>query len=210
VPDTIRSSYWLRFGALGAAVFAAALSACSFQASVKAGGEANSPEQPPPAENPPETTEPTPAPEEQPAKPKVKVTGAKLEVDGTIAFDPSSATFLAGSSSEATLIEMKAYLEQNPRVTRLRIEGHTNNTRAPDASLQLSGQRAQTVKQWLRANGIHEGRLLAVGFGDTQPIASNADAAGQAQNERIAFRIAELDGKPYLGPDPLAGGTEFP
>ena len=26
----------------------------------------------------------------------------------------------------------------------------------------------------------------------------------------IQFRIAELDGKPYLGSDPLAGGTEFP
>ena len=97
----------------------------------------------------------------------MKVSGAKLEVEGAIAFDPSSATFLAGSGSEAALAEMKAYLEQNPRVTRLRIEGHTNNPRAPDASLQLSGQRAQAVKQWLRANGIHEGRLLAVGFGDT-------------------------------------------
>jgi outer membrane protein OmpA-like peptidoglycan-associated protein len=82
--------------------------------------------------------------------------------------------------------------------------------RAADQSLQLSGQRALTVKNWLRDNGINEGRLLAVGFGDTQPVASNADPAGQAQNERIAFRIAELDGKPYLGADPLAGGTEFP
>lgn len=229
MPDTTRSTHWIRlastladpiggaalprlarraahFGAI--AVAALALSACSFQASVKAGGEANSPEAPPPGENPP-TTEPTPEPAE-PAKPKVTVNGATLEVAGTIAFEPSSATLLPSSGSEAALAEMKAYLEQNTRVTRLRIEGHTNNTRAPDVSLQLSGQRAQTIKQWLRSNGIHEGRLLAVGFGDTQPIASNAEAAGQAQNERIAFKIAELDGKPYLGTDPLAGGTEFP
>ncbi len=223
MPDTNRSTDWIcldhRLGAavsrmarrathFGALVAMVALSACSFSASVKAGGEANAAEEPPPTENPP-ATEPTPEPE-QPAKAKVKVNGAKLEVEGAIAFEPGSATFLAGSGSEAALAEMKTYLEQNPRVTRLRIEGHTNNTRAPDASLQLSGQRAQAVKQWLRSNGIHEGRLLAVGFGDTQPVASNADAAGQAENERIAFRIAELDGKPYLGPDPLAGGTEFP
>ena len=209
MPDTTRSTHWIRL-ACSLAALALALSACSFHASVKAGGEANSPEEPPPAENPPAATEPTPAPETEPAKPKVTVSGAKLEVAGTIAFEPTSATLLPGSGSEAALAEMKAYLEQNTRVTRLRIEGHTNNTRAPDASLQLSGQRAQTIKQWLRANGIHEGRLLAVGFGDTQPIASNADAPGQAQNERIAFRIAELDGKPYLGTDPVAGGTEFP
>src|SRR5690606_10563403 len=112
--------------------------------------------------------------------------------------------------NEAVLAEVKTYLDQNSRVTRLRIEGHTNNVRPEEQSLELSGHRARAVKLWLRDNGIHEGRLLAVGFGDTQPVASNADAAGQAQNERIAFRIAELDGKPYLGPDPLAGGTEFP
>jgi outer membrane protein OmpA-like peptidoglycan-associated protein len=153
----------------------------------------------------PSTGEPAEVP-----KANVKVNGAKLEVPGGVYFQNDSAVFQAGAGSEATLIEMKRYLDQSARVTRLRIEGHTNNTRPPEQSLQLSGQRAQAVKQWLRENGIHEGRLLAVGFGDSQPIASNADPAGQGQNERIAFRIAELDGKPYLGPDPLAGGTEFP
>jgi outer membrane protein OmpA-like peptidoglycan-associated protein len=140
----------------------------------------------------------------------VKVNGAKLEVPGPIVFEPDSAQLAAGAGNEAVLAEVKAYLEQSPRVTRLRIEGHTNNTRAAEQSLELSGQRARAVKNWLRGSGISEGRLLAVGFGDAEPVASNADPAGQAQNERIAFRIAELDGKPYLGPDPLAGGTEFP
>jgi OmpA-OmpF porin, OOP family len=143
-------------------------------------------------------------------KAKVKVNGAKLEVPGAIVFQPDSATLAAGAGNEAVLTEVEAYLQQSPRVTRLRIEGHTNNLRPAEQSLTLSGQRALAVKHWLRENGIQDGRLLAVGFGDTQPIASNADAAGQALNERIAFRIAELDGKAYMGPDPLAGGTEFP
>jgi outer membrane protein OmpA-like peptidoglycan-associated protein len=183
------------------------MSACSFQARVAAGSEAKSPdEQAPPPE--PAATEPA-APEATP-KANVKVNGAKLEVPGNIVFQPESALLQPGAGSEAVLDEMRKYLEQNTRVTRLRIEGHTHNSRPPEQALQLSGQRAQAVKQWLRANGIHEGRLLAVGFGDTQPIANNGDPAGQAQNERIQFRIAELDGKPYLGPDPLAGGTEFP
>ena len=143
-------------------------------------------------------------------KANVKVKGAKLEIPGAVAFEADSAQFAANSGTEALLAEVRTYLEQSPRVTRLRIEGHTSNLRSPEQSLQLSGQRALAVKSWLRQNGIHDGRLLAVGFGDTQPVASNADPAGQAQNERIAFRIAELDGKPYLGADPLAGGTEFP
>lgn len=193
---------------MGILVVCGLLPACSFQASVGAGGKANSPEGAPPTESspPPEGTEPA----IEAPKANVKVNGAKLEVPGPIVFQPDSAVLAPGAGNEAVLAEIKTYLEQNGRVTRLRIEGHTNNLRAPEQSLQLSGQRAVAVKQWLRESGIHEGRLLAVGFGDTQPTASNADATGQVENERIAFRIAELDGKPYLGPDPLAGGTEFP
>jgi OmpA-OmpF porin, OOP family len=185
--------------------------ACSFQASMSAGG-GKSPEeaQPTEASSQPEAGEPEAG--ETPSAPKanVKVNGAKLQAPGDVVFQPESAAFADGAGSDAVLAEIKAYLEQSPRVTRLRIEGHTNNVRPADQSLQLSGQRALAVKNWLRQNGINEGRLLAVGFGDAQPVASNADPAGQAQNERIAFRIAELDGKPYLGADPLAGGTEFP
>jgi outer membrane protein OmpA-like peptidoglycan-associated protein len=138
------------------------------------------------------------------------VHGAKLEAPGSLVFHPDDAQFQAGAGDEAVLAEIKTYLDQTPRVTRLRIEGHTNNARPSDQSLTLSGLRASAVKQWLQSNGINPGRLLAVGFGDAQPIANNADATGRAQNERIQFRIAELDGRPYLGADPLAGGKEFP
>lgn len=191
---------------IGALVVCGALPACSFQASMSAGG----------AKAPEETAATEPAAGESEletparAKANVKVNGAKLEVPGEIVFQPDSAVLAPGAGNEAVLAEVKAYLEQSPRVTRLRIEGHTNNTRPTDQSLELSGKRALAVKNWLRESGIHDGRLLAVGFGDALPVASNGDPAGQAQNERIAFRIAELDGKPYLGPDPLAGGTEFP
>jgi OmpA-OmpF porin, OOP family len=182
-------------------------SACTFQASMSAGSGPRSPEEPPANSEsaPSESAAVASAP-----KANVKVKGAKLELPGTVAFEPDSAQFAANTGTEAVLAELRTYLEQSPRVTRLRIEGHTSNVRSAEQSLQLSGERARAVKSWLHQNGIHDGRLLAVAFGDTQPVASNADAAGQAQNERIAFRIAELDGKPYLGADPLAGGTEFP
>jgi outer membrane protein OmpA-like peptidoglycan-associated protein len=192
------------------------LSACSFSATLEAGGDPKPPT--PPTSTPaastastapePPTAEPaTPAPA---PKANVKVHGAKLEVPGSIVFQPDGAQFQAGAGDEAVLAEVKTYLDQTPRVTRLRIEGHTNNVRPSDQSLTLSGQRASAVKQWLQSNGVNPGRLLAVGFGDAQPIANNADATGRAQNERIQFRIAELDGRPYLGADPLAGGKEFP
>lgn len=181
--------------------------ACSFQASMSAGGGAQSPEDPPPSEEPSEIAA-VDAPRS--GKANVKVNGAKLALPGPIVFQPDSATLSSDPGNEAALAELEAYLEQSPRVTRLRIEGHTSNVRSSEQSLELSGQRARTIKHWLLDRGVTEGRLLAVGFGDTQPVASNADTAGQAANERIAFRIAELDGKPYLSSDLLAGGTEFP
>jgi OmpA-OmpF porin, OOP family len=171
---------------------------------MSAGGGARSPEEPPPTEATAGETAP-PVPGE---KARVRVNGAKVDPRGDLAFEPDSAAF-AGAGNEEVLSEVRAYLEQTPRVTRLRIEGHTNNVRPSEQSLQLSGERALAVKRWLLQNGVEERRLLAVGYGDTQPIASNGDAAGQAKNERVAFRIVELDGKPYLGADPLAGGTEF-
>jgi outer membrane protein OmpA-like peptidoglycan-associated protein len=174
---------------------------------MSAGTGAQAPEEPPPAPPPTEPGAGEPSPK---AKANVKVNGAKLEAPGPIVFEPDSAQLAPGAGNEGVLAEIQTYLEQSPRVTRLRIEGHTNNTRASAQSLELSGQRARAVKNWLRDHGVSERRLLAVGFGDAEPVASNADPEGQAQNERIAFRIAELDGKPYLGPDPLAGGTEFP
>lgn len=191
---------------IGPLIMYGVLPACSFQASMSAGSGAKSPEESAETEPASESTPETPTR----AKANVKVSGAKLEVPGPIVFQPDTAVLAPGSGNEDVLAEVRAYLEQSPRVTRLRIEGHTSNLRPAEQSLELSGKRALAVKNWLRENGVHDGRLLAVGFGDTLPVASNGDPAGQAQNERIAFRIAELDGKPYLGPDPLAGGTEFP
>lgn len=188
---------------IGALVVGGLGSACSFQATMSAGTGAQAPTEPAVEEPPEPVTAARP-------KSKVKVNGNKLEVPGRIVFEPDSAVLAGAAGNEAVLAEVQAYLEQSPRVTRLRVEGHTNNVRPPEQSLQLSGLRASAVKRWLRDSGVSEGRLLAVGFGDTQPIASNADPAGQAENERISFRIVELDGKPYLGSDPLAGGTEFP
>lgn len=190
---------------IGAIAVCASVSACSFHASVGTG--AREPE-PLPAE--PEAAPARPVETRPSAKANVKVVGSKLQLTGNVMFQADSAELVPSAENDALLGELARYLEQNARVTRVRIEGHTHNQRDPEASLQLSGQRASAVKQWLRRAGINEGRLLAVGFGETRPAASNADAQGQAQNERVEFRIAELDGKPYMGTDPLAGGTEFP
>ena len=59
--------------------------------------------------------------------------------------------------------------------------------------------------------GIKKERLIAVGFGETRPVADNGTEEGKAQNRRTEFKIAELNGKKYLGmpPEGPPGGKVY-
>src|SRR5688500_12872062 len=105
---------------IGAVLVCGDLTGGRFQASVKTGGDAKA------ANGAPTTPEPAPEPAApavpEAAKANVQVSGAKLVVPGGIFFQPDSATFQPGAGNEAVLAEVKTYLDQNTRVTRLRIE----------------------------------------------------------------------------------------
>ena len=199
--------------ALASAIVVPALSGC--QASFHAGSEpaaaptpAPAPPPPPPPPPPPaETAAPAPAPAPPPAA--VVVKGDSVQIPGQIEFDTGKATFKAGGGSDAVVDQLKIFLDQNPKVTKLRIEGHTDNVGTPEANQTLSGQRALTVKNAAIAKGVKKERLLAVGFGQNKPIADNTTEEGRAKNRRTEFRIAEIGGKKYLGLDPTGGGKVF-
>ena len=65
------------------------------------------------------------------------------------------------------------------------VQGHTDNTSTPTHNQTLSEARARAVVTALAAQGIAQARLPAAGFGQTQPLASNATEAGRAQNRRV-------------------------
>ncbi|MEI9951494.1 MAG: OmpA family protein [Pseudomonadota bacterium] len=198
--------------ALASAVVVPALSGC--HASFQAGSEAAAappPPAPPPAPPPPpaETAAPTPPPPPAPTPAAVVVKGDSVQIPGQIEFDTGKATFKAGGGSDAVVDQLKIFLDQNPKVTKLRVEGHTDNIGTAETNLTLSGQRALTVKNAAIAKGVKKERLLAVGFGQNKPIGDNTTEEGRAKNRRTEFRIAELGGKKYLGLDPTGGGKVF-
>lgn len=98
-------------------------------------------------------------------------------------------------------------MKDNPKVTKLRIEGHTDNVGQPADNITLSGGRALTVKRWLVEKGVDTARLISVGCGQDRPVASNATEEGKAQNRRVQYQIAENRGRPYLG-KPIDGGCK--
>ncbi|HYD98350.1 MAG TPA: OmpA family protein [Alphaproteobacteria bacterium] len=112
---------------------------------------------------------------------------AEIEKTGRVAvygitFDTGKATLVA--ESEAVLAEVRALLEGHADL-KLRIEGHTDNVGKPAANKKLSDDRAAAVKAWLVDQGIDAARLATAGFGDTKPVADNADEEGRAKNRRV-------------------------
>jgi OOP family OmpA-OmpF porin len=55
--------------------------------------------------------------------------------------------------------------------------------------MRLSQARAMAVRDYVVGAGIPEGRLLAVGFGESEPIADNETDEGRALNRRIEFTV---------------------
>ncbi len=71
----------------------------------------------------------------------------------------------------------------------LRIEGHTDGTGSRDANLALSQARAEAVRDALASRGVAHDRLIPVGLGFDEPVASNATAEGKARNRRIELHV---------------------
>ncbi|SLN29535.1 putative lipoprotein YiaD precursor [Pseudoruegeria aquimaris] len=69
------------------------------------------------------------------------------------------------------------------------VVGHTDNTGAAAYNQTLSLQRAQSVASILVSNGVPSNRLVPIGRGEDQPIASNLTEEGKAQNRRVEVII---------------------
>lgn len=137
------------------------------------------------------------------ADPKFKLDGQKLVVPAQVQYDAGKATVKA--DSDPVLAYVKAYLKAKKKVTKLRIEVHSDSSGSDEYNLKLSAERALATARALVAKGVDCARLVPVGFGETKPIASNKTLAGRAQNRRTDFVNAEVAGK-AIDDAPIDGG----
>ncbi|MDR5902304.1 OmpA family protein [Halomonas icarae] len=129
------------------------------------------------ADSPEPVAEPAPMPEPEPEPVFVPVT---LQSDVTFAFD--SAELRPGAASE--LNQVASTLNDNPEV-RVTIAGHTDAIGTNEYNLELSKDRADSVRDYLMSQGVAGDRMNTVGYGEERPVATNETDAGRAMNRRV-------------------------
>lgn len=114
----------------------------------------------------------------------LKTTGA-INIYG-IYFDVDQA-FVKPQSAN-TITEIANLLKADPAL-RLELSGHTDNSGTAQHNQDLSLSRANAVVQALVGQfGIEAGRLVAKGYGATQPVAANDTPDNMAKNRRVVLR----------------------
>ncbi|MCW1935857.1 MULTISPECIES: OmpA family protein [Pseudomonas] len=113
----------------------------------------------------------------------------KLIMPGNITFGSNSADI--SSSFYPTLNSLVLVFKEFDK-NGVNIVGHTDSTGSQELNQSLSQRRAQSVANYLTANGVPGQRISAYGAGPSQPIASNTTDAGRAQNRRVEINLRPL------------------
>lgn len=109
---------------------------------------------------------------------------------------PSNITFATdqdqiNSGFYPTLNAVSTVLRKYNR-TLVDVNGHTDSTGDDNHNYRLSERRALSVANYLTSQGNDPRRFSVLGFGETQPIASNSTESGRAQNRRVEIQLAPI------------------
>lgn len=109
-----------------------------------------------------------------------------LNMPGNLTFDTDSTTV---KSSFRPVLDAVSEVLKEYKSTMIQVAGHTDSTGGDRYNMMLSQQRAQSVANVLGGYGVEQVRMDTVGFGETQPIASNGTASGREQNRRVELTL---------------------
>jgi OOP family OmpA-OmpF porin len=122
----------------------------------------------------------------EPFKVNVKYEASRTYTLDNVHFDFGKASLRPDSYSE--LEELVSYMQHKDNI-KIEIAGHTDNVGKEADNLKLSQQRAETIRNYLVKKGIQPGRLVAKGYGSTQPVADNDTDEGRQLNRRTEVRV---------------------
>jgi outer membrane protein OmpA-like peptidoglycan-associated protein len=112
--------------------------------------------------------------------------GWTLNLSGKVLF--AFAEDRLGPSELETIAHLARTL-QGAGLSRLRIEGHTDNVGEASVNQRLSLRRAEVVAREFEARGIPGSGIQTRGLGMTRPVADNGTETGRAQNRRVSLIV---------------------
>lgn len=101
-------------------------------------------------------------------------------------FQRGTATLLENSYPE--LRNLLKILQINPKLV-IELQGHTDNQGDASKNMELSQHRVEAIQNYLIKQGIPAYRLSTRGFGETKPVASNANPETRKLNRRVEIKI---------------------
>jgi outer membrane protein OmpA-like peptidoglycan-associated protein len=97
--------------------------------------------------------------------------------------------YALSQDAKLKLAKLSGIIQAHPGLN-LGIEGHTDTTGTPEFNQKLSQQRADTVREFLIAQGLGADSITAIGMGQDNPVADNSSAAGRQKNRRVEIIVS--------------------
>ncbi len=119
--------------------------------------------------------------------PIARVEAGQIRITQQVKFKFGSAVL--DPTGDGVLLAVLDILQKHPEITKIRVEGHTDNHGPDWINTPLSKQRAAAVVAWLTKKGVDAKRMESAGFGKTRPIDTNDTPEGMANNRRVEFHI---------------------
>jgi outer membrane protein OmpA-like peptidoglycan-associated protein len=104
--------------------------------------------------------------------------------------------YALSSDAKLKLAKLTGIIQAHPGLN-LAVEGHTDTTGTADYNMTLSQQRADSVRQFVIAQGLSPDIITSTGLGEANPVADNSTAAGRKKNRRVEIIVSgEVIGVP--------------
>jgi outer membrane protein OmpA-like peptidoglycan-associated protein len=116
--------------------------------------------------------------------------GIKITFGSGILFDVNKSDLKSDARENLTKL---AVILKKYEDTEVLVEGHTDADGSEDYNMDLSIRRANSVGTFLSGNQVMPTRLTLMGYGESQPIASNETAEGKQLNRRVEIAIYAND-----------------
>lgn len=124
--------------------------------------------------------------------PTVEIRSGMIQLQGNPVNFITASDRIIGRRSFEILDALVAVLRAHAEITRVDIQGHTDDRGERRTNLDLSERRARAVRTYLIDHGILPERVEAHGLGPDRPVANNHNAEGRATNRRVEVHIVTV------------------